>query len=315
MTGTQQNTPPLDLEELAKNLARMIEQGGKALAAYMKPREQGRIEGEHAEFIDVVKTLGQVAQYWLQDPQRAVELQMALGTSYLDLWANSVKRMVGEQAPPVIEPDARDKRFTDPEWSSNQFFDFLKQAYLLTVHWANHLVTDAKGIDPLTLQKAEFYVRQISNAIAPSNFVLTNPELLRETLASNAGNLARGMHMLAEDISAGGGELRIRQTDPSMFEVGRNLAVTPGKVVFQNDLMQLIQYEPTTPNVLKRPILIVPPWINKFYVLDLTPEKSFVKWCVDQGLTVFVISWVNPDAHLAKKTFEDYVVRGPARCA
>jgi polyhydroxyalkanoate synthase subunit PhaC len=311
VTASPQSPPSLDLEELAKNLARMIEQGGKALAAYMKPREQGHIEGERAEFIDAVKALGQVVQYWLKDPQRAAELQMALGTSYLELWANSVKRMVGEEAPPVIEPDARDKRFTDPDWSSNQFFDFLKQAYLLTVRWANHLVTDAKGIDPLTLQKAEFYVRQISNAIAPSNFVLTNPELLRETLASNAGNLARGMHMLAEDISAGGGELRIRQTDPSMFEVGRNLAVTPGKVVFQNDLMQLIQYEPGTPNVLKRPILIVPPWINKFYVLDLTPEKSFVKWCVDQGLTVFIISWVNPDAHLAKKTFEDYVLEGP----
>ena len=311
MTATQQTPPSLDLEQLAKNLARMIEEGGKALAAYMKPREQGQIEGEHAEFIDAVKALGQVVQYWLQDPQRAAGLQMALGQSYLELWANSVKRMVGEEAAPVIEPDARDKRFTDPDWSSNQFFDFLKQAYLLTVRWANHLVADAKGIDPLTLQKAEFYVRQISNAIAPSNFVLTNPELLRETLASNAGNLARGMHMLAEDISAGGGELRIRQTDPSMFEVGRNLATTPGKVVFQNELMQLIQYEPSTPNVLKRPILIVPPWINKFYVLDLTPEKSFVKWCVDQGLTVFIISWVNPDGHLAKKTFEDYVLEGP----
>jgi poly[(R)-3-hydroxyalkanoate] polymerase subunit PhaC len=311
VTAPPQSTPSVDLEELAKNFARMIEQGGKALAAYMKPREQGHIEGEHAEFVDAVKALGQVAQYWLQDPQRAAMLQMQLGSSYLDLWANSVKRMVGEEAPPVIEPDARDKRFTDPDWSSNQYFDFLKQAYLLTVRWANHLVADAKGIDPLTLQKAEFYVRQISNAIAPSNFVFTNPELLRETLASNAGNLARGMHNLAEDISAGGGELRIRQTDSRVFEVGRNLAVTPGKVVFQNDLMQLIQYEPTTPNVLKRPILIVPPWINKFYVLDLTPEKSFVKWCVDQGLTVFVISWVNPDEHLAKKTFDDYVLEGP----
>jgi polyhydroxyalkanoate synthase len=311
VTAAPETTPSLDLEQLARNLARMVEEGGKALAAYMKPREHGQIEGEHAEFIDAVKALGQVGQYWLQDPQRAAELQLELGKSYLELWASSVKRMMGEQAPPVIEPDARDKRFTDPDWSSNQFFDFLKQSYLLTVRWANHLVTDAKGIDPLTLQKAEFYVRQISNAIAPSNFVLTNPELLRETLASNASNLARGMHMLAEDISAGGGELRIRQTDASMFEVGRNLATTPGKVVFQNDLMQLIQYEPTTPKVLKRPILIVPPWINKFYVLDLTPEKSFVKWCVDQGLTVFMISWVNPDEHLAKKTFEDYLLEGP----
>ena len=211
----------------------------------------------------------------------------------------------------MAAPDPRDKRFADPEWSTNQFFDFLKQAYLLTVQWADHLVKDANGLDPHTQQKAEFYVRQIVNAIAPSNFVLTNPELLRETLASNADNLARGMHMLAEDIEAGGGDLKIRQSDPSMFEVGRNLALTPGKVIFQNDLMQLIQYAPTTEKVLKRPLLIVPPWINKFYILDLTPEKSFIKWCVDQGLTVFVISWVNPDAQLAKKIFEDYMREGP----
>jgi poly[(R)-3-hydroxyalkanoate] polymerase subunit PhaC len=311
VNDTTQATPSLDLEQLARNLARMIEEGGKALAAYMKPREQGQIEGEHAEFIDAVKALGQVAQYWLQDPQRATELQFALGRSYLDLWASSIRRLAGDPAPPVIEPDARDKRFSDPDWSRNYYFDFLKQAYLLTVQWANHLVTDAKGLDPITQQKAEFYIRQIANAVAPSNFVLTNPELLRETLASNASNLARGMHMLAEDITAGGGELRIRQTDPRMFQVGRNLALTPGKVVFQNDLMQLIQYEPTTPTVLQRPIMIVPPWINKYYVLDLTPEKSFIKWCVDQGLTVFVISWVNPDEHLAKKTFDDYVIEGP----
>lgn len=230
----------VDIEEFAKNLARMIEQGGRAMAAYMKPREQGRIDGEYAEFIDVVKTLGQVGEYWLKDPQRAVELQFELGRSYLDLWSNAARRMAGEPAPPVAAPDARDKRFADPEWSSNQFFDFLKQAYLLTVKWANHLVRDAEGLDPLTRQKAEFYMRQIVNAIAPSNFVLTNPELLRETLSSNAANLARGMHMLAEDIEAGGGELKIRQTDTSLFEVGRNLAVTPGKVVFQNDLFQLL---------------------------------------------------------------------------
>jgi polyhydroxyalkanoate synthase len=301
----------LDIEEFAKNLARMIEQGGKAMAAYMKPREQGRIEGEYTELVDVVKTLGHVAEYWLKDPQRAVEVQFGLGKSYLDLWSTAVKRMAGEQALPVAEPDPRDKRFIDPEWSSNQFFDFLKQAYLLSVKWADHLVKDADGLDPMTRQKAEFYMRQIVNAVAPSNFVLTNPELLRETLSSNAGNLARGMHMLAEDIEAGGGDLKIRQTDPSMFEVGRNLAITPGKVIFQNDLMQLIQYAPTTEKVLKRPILIVPPWINKFYVLDLSPEKSFIKWCVDNGLTVFVISWVNPNAQLAKKSFENYMREGP----
>jgi polyhydroxyalkanoate synthase len=140
---------------------------------------------------------------------------------------------------------------------------------------------------------------------------LTNPELLRETLSSNAENLVRGMHMLGEDIAAGHGNLKIRQSDPSNFEVGRNLALTPGKVVFQNDLMQLIQYEATTEQVLKVPLLIVPPWINKFYILDLTPEKSFIKWCVDQGITVFVISWVNPDIHLAAKSFEQYMNEGP----
>src|SRR6516225_7952450 len=288
----------------------MVEEGGKALAAYLKPREEGRHDDQYAEVTDVVKTIGQVADYWLRDPQRALELQSSLGKAYLDLWANTVKRMAGEQAEPVAVPSPKDKRFADPEWSSNQFFDFLKQAYLLTVAWANHLVADAE-LDPTTQQKADFYVRQIVNAIAPSNFVLTNPELLRETLASNGENLARGMHMLAEDIAAGHGELRIRQTDTHSFTIGRDLAVTPGKVIFQNDLIQLIQYAPSTETVLQRPVLIVPPWINKFYVLDLTPEKSFIKWCVDQGLTVFVISWVNPDAKLAQKSFEDYMREGP----
>jgi polyhydroxyalkanoate synthase subunit PhaC len=302
----------VDIEAFARNLARMVEEGGKALAAYIKPREDGTIKGELAEDVtDVVKTVGQVAEYWLSDPQRAVELQASLGRAYLDLWAGAVKRMAGEPAEPVVAPDPKDKRFADPEWSQNQYFDFLKQAYLLTANWADRLVKDASGVDEHTRAKARFYVKQIANAISPSNFVLTNPELFRETMSSNAENLVRGMHMLGEDIQAGHGNLKIRQSDPSMFEVGRNLALTPGKVVFQNDLMQLIQYEPSTPQVLKVPLLIVPPWINKFYILDLTPEKSFIKWCVDQGITVFVISWVNPDARLAKKSFEQYMREGP----
>jgi len=301
----------VDVEALARNAARMIEEGGKALAAYMKPREEGKIKADTAEGVaDVVKTVGKVAEYWLTDPQRALELQTSLGRAYLGLWENAVKRMAGEQAAAVASPDTRDKRFADPEWSQNQFFDFLKQAYLLTAQWAEHLVKDANGIDEHTKAKAEFYVRQITNAISPSNFVLTNPELLRETFSSNAENLVRGMHMLTEDIKAGQGNLKIRQSDPAGFEVGRNLGLTPGKVVFQNDLMQLIQYQAATDKVLKAPLLIVPPWINKFYILDLTPEKSFIKWCVDQGITVFVISWVNPDAHLAAKSFEQYMNEG-----
>jgi polyhydroxyalkanoate synthase len=219
--------------------------------------------------------------------------------------------MTGQPAAPVATPDPRDKRFADPEWTSNQFFDFMKQAYLLSAGWANTLVQKAETLDPHTKQKADFYVRQIANAVSPSNFVLTNPELIRETLSSNAANLARGMHNLAKDIEAGHGQLKIRQSDPAQFAVGKNLALTPGKVIFQNDLMQLIQYAPATESVLKVPLLIVPPWINKFYILDLTPEKSLVKWCVDQGLTVFVISWVNPDARLAGKDFADYMREGP----
>ena len=303
---------PVDVEVFSRNLARIIEQGGRALAAYLKPREEGRDDADLAEEVaEVIKTLGHVAEYWLADPQRALELQARLGKAYLELWAAAAKRLSGEESAPVASPAPSDRRFADPEWSSNQFYDFLKQAYLLTTRWANQLVSDAAGLDPHTKQKAEFYIRQIGNALSPTNFVLTNPELMRETFTSNAENLVRGMRMLAEDLEAGGGNLRIRQSDSSMFEVGRNLATTRGKVIFQNDLMQLIQYEPATSTVFKRPLLIVPPWINKFYVLDLTPDKSFIKWCVDQGLTVFCISWVNPDEHLAKKTFEDYVRDGP----
>jgi polyhydroxyalkanoate synthase len=309
--GGTEPAKTVDVEALARNIARMVEEGGKALAAYMKPREAGALkDGGSEEIVDVVKTLGQVAEYWLTDPERAVALQASLGKAYLDLWGTAAKRLAGESVEPVVAADPRDKRFADPEWSSNQFFDFLKQAYLLTTKWAQHLVTDAKDLDPHTRQKAEFYVRQIANAVSPSNFVFTNPELFRTTLDSNAENLARGMHMLAEDIAAGGGELRIRQSDPGQFEVGKNLALSPGKVVFQNDLMQLIQYAPSTAKVLKKPLLIVPPWINKFYILDLTPDRSYIKWCVDQGLTVFVISWVNPDATLARKTFENYMNEG-----
>jgi polyhydroxyalkanoate synthase len=247
----------------------------------------------------------------MSDNERASDIQTKIAKGYLDLWGSSMRRLAGEAAMPAITPSPRDKRFADSEWKSNQFFDFMMQAYLLTTQWAYDLVRNAEGLDPHTRKKAEFYVQQITNAIAPSNFVLTNPEVLRETLASNAGNLVRGMSMLAEDIEAGKGTLKIRQSDPANLQVGVNMATTPGKVIYQNGLMQLIQYTPTTENVLRTPLLIVPPWINKFYILDLRPEKSFIKWCVDQGVTVFVISWVNPDKSLGAKTWEDYMKEGP----
>src|SRR6478609_2524278 len=278
VSAAKQDLPAVDYEALARNIARLVEEGGKALAAYMKPREEGRIKEDLAEDLtDIVKTIGKVTEYWMAEPQRALELQANLGRAYLDLWAGAVKRLAGEHVPPTVTPDPRDKRFAHPEWSENQFYDFLKQAYLTTAQWADRLVKDA-DVDPHTRAKAEFYVKQITNALSPSNFVLTNPELMRETFGSNAENLVRGMQMLSEDIKLGEGNLKIRQSDPALYEVGRNLATTPGKVVFQNELMQLIQYEASTKEVVKAPLLIVPPWINKFYILDLTPEKSFIKW-------------------------------------
>src|SRR6266851_2818798 len=307
-----QSAKNFDAEAFAMNIARAMESSGQALAAYMKPRENGEAKDKPPnEIAEVVKTFSSVAEYWMSDKDRAADLQLKMGKAYLDLWGSAMRRMAGEDAKPAIEASPRDKRFQDPEWKSNQFFDFVKQLYLLTTQWAQDLVRNADGLDPHTRKKAEFYVQQISNAIAPSNFVLTNPEVLRETLASSGDNLVRGMKMLAEDIEAGGGMLRIRQSDPSNLVVGVNMATTPGKVIYQNELMQLIQYTPTTETVLRTPLLIVPPWINKFYILDLKPEKSYIKWCVDQGVTVFVISWVNPDKELGKKTFDDYMKEGP----
>jgi len=304
-------TVTIDIEQLSNNFAGLIEQGCKALAAYLTP-ENGRLdENTGREIISVARTFGHVAEYWLTHPDRAIQLQTHFGKAYFDLWLSATKRMLGAQPEPVAAPESEDRRFTDPGWVSSPFLDVMKRAYLLTSHWASRLVKEANGVDPHTRRKAEFYVRQFTDALSPANFVLTNPELLRETLRSNAGNLVSGMQMLAEDVKAGRGQLKIRHSDVTTFEVGRNLAITPGKVIYQNDLMQLIQYAPTTCAVLKRPILIVPPWINKYYILDLVPQKSFVKWCVDRGLTVFVISWVNPDARLASKGFEDYMREGP----
>jgi polyhydroxyalkanoate synthase len=300
-----------DPEAFAHNLARVLEEAGKAASAYLKPRENGQSPLDFRDNLtDIITTLTTVGEYWLAEPERRLEAQSRLFASYTGLWTSSLQRMMGLPAAAYAVPDASDKRFADAEWSDNQFFDFLKQFYLVTSRWAMAMVEGAEGLDEHTRQKAAFYVRQIANALAPSNFALTNPEVLRATLAENAGNLVRGMHMLAEDIKAGGGELKIRQSDASKFKLGENLATTPGKVIHQNDLCQLIQYAPSTKKVLKRPLLIVPPWINKFYILDLNPEKSFIRWCVEQGHTVFVISWVNPDRHQAKKSFANYMSEG-----
>ena len=303
--------PTPNAEALAINIGRAIEQGAKALAAYLIPRESGEIKTAVADDLgEMTRSIARVAEYYMADPQRAFAAQTALTKQFVELWASTLHRLQGEQTPPVAAPDPTDKRFADAAWRENPYFDFIKQAYVLTSRWADELVKHADDLQPRERDKAQFYLRQVTAALSPSNFIATNPELLRTTLAESGENLARGLKMLAEDIEAGRGNLRIRQADARAFKFGVNMAATPGKVIFRNALIELIQYEPTTPQVFKRPLLIVPPWINKFYVLDLNPEKSFIRWAAAQGLTVFVISWVNPDERHADKGFESYMREG-----
>jgi polyhydroxyalkanoate synthase len=299
-----------DPERFARNMARLMEETGKAVAAWMGPRLSGERPLDAPEDAQrMMKTFAAVQQAWLKHPEKLVAAYGELWTQQFRLWTSSMQRLLGHETEPVAEPHHKDARFKDPAWSEG-IFDYMKQSYLITSNWTEQLVDEAEGLDPDTRHKAAFFTKQIVNALAPSNWVFSNPELLRETFASDGENLVRGMEFLAEDIARGGGDLQIRQVDPSQFKLGKNIAATPGKVIFQNELFQLIQYEATTEKVFKRPLMIVPPWINKYYILDLTPEKSMVKWAVEQGHTVFMVSWVNPDEKLAAKTFEDYMREG-----
>jgi polyhydroxyalkanoate synthase len=311
MTGAKSEGFQINqLDVLARNMMRLFDEGAKVLGSLA---ERGNGSGPYSmasEAGEATKLLGEIARHWVSEPGKLAAAQNELFKDYAELWGRSVRRFLGEDVEPVIEPAPGDNRFKDPDWSNGQFFDFWKQAYLLTARWAEDLTRSTQGVDDKTRKRALFYLEQMLAALSPSNFALTNPEVLRTTLATNAANLVQGMAHFAHDLEHSKDLLRISQTDLSAFEVGRNLAVTPGKVVFQNDLIQLIQYSPSTTEVYERPLLIVPPWINKYYILDLIPEKSYIKWAVDQGFTVFTISWVNPDARLAQKTFEDYMREG-----
>ncbi len=245
------------------------------------------------------------------NPEKLAEAQTALAQDYLALMETTSRRLKGEAVQPVVEPDKGDRRFSDDDWTSNVLFDVVKQSYLITARWTRQIVHDIEGLDARTVRKVDFYTRQFVNAVSPSNFVPTNPRVLKATVESGGQNLLQGLRNLVDDLEKGEGRITISMTDTSAFELGRNVAVTPGKVVYQNDLMQLIQYAPSTDTVRPRPLLIVPPWINKYYVLDLKPKNSFIKWAVGQGNTVFVISWINPDKQLSHKTFDDYMIEGP----
>ncbi len=300
-----------DPETFASNLLQAFERGSAAFAQ-LADRPDAKI-GPYtpaSEFSAATETLSSLARKWLSDPVKLSEAQAEFFRQFGALWNNVLARMMGFAVAPLIEPAPGDHRFKDPEWDKNPFFDFCKQAYLLACKWAEDQLAATPDLDPHERHRAEFYLKQLTSAYSPSNFPATNPEVLRETLATNAQNLLNGANLLAEDLKRSGDLMKISQTDPNAFELGRNLATTPGKIVFQNDLLQLIQFSPTTEKVRERPLIMVPPWINKYYILDLTASKSLIKYVVDQGFTVFVVSWVNPDERLAAKTFEDYVLEG-----
>jgi len=247
----------------------------------------------------------------LNDPQKIIELQFNLWQDTMGLFYNTSLKFLGDQGKPFIEPDSKDRRFKDRAWQESIVFDFVKQSYLLTARWLQQTVEQTDDIDPHTARKIDFYTRQFVDAMSPSNFFFTNPEVIKTTLETGGDNIVKGLDNLLHDLEKSKSTLRVSMTDENAFEVGKNLAVTKGKIVYQNDLMQLIQYDPTTEQVNKTPILVIPPWINKFYILDLQPENSMVRWLVEKGHTVFVISWANPDEKLSHKSFDDYMLEGP----
>jgi len=245
----------------------------------------------------------------MTDPVVVASAQIDLFYNTLGIWHKTAERMLMLRARDADAP--KDKRFKHPEWSENAVFNFVKDSYLVVAESILSAIRDVKGMDEASARKVDFYTRQFVDALSPSNFVATNPEVLTATLASGGQNLLRGLENLLADLERGNGRLAITMTDMKAFRLGENIATTPGKIVYQNELMQLIQYTPSTREVRRRPLLIVPPWINKFYVLDLQPKNSFIKWAVDQGHTVFAISWVNPDEKLAAKGLENYMLEGP----
>ena len=240
---------------------------------------------------------------------QVAQAQTQWWNNFMTLWEGTARRMLGGDTQPVVQPAPGDRRFRAEAWQENEVFDFIKQSYLLTANAMQDMVGKLNGLDEKERGRVAFYTRQFADAFAPTNFPLTNPDVLKATLASNGDNLVKGLDNLLADIERGQGELSIRQSADG-FTIGENIATAPGKVVFRNEVMELLQYAPTTDQVYERPLLIFPPWINKFYIIDLRPENSFVRWLVGQGYTVFLVSWVNPDADMADAGFEEYMKGG-----
>lgn len=305
-----QPADPVETAELARIAHEVAERSSRILGEFAQKQAQSLSAAVRDE-MGIAKAFMDLYARLAADPAQLASLSMNFWLDQMRLWQASWMKLAGAQAPPVAEPASGDWRFKDDEWSKNFLFDYIKQSYLLASRHIQQAVVSVAGLPPESEKKVAFFTRQYVDALAPSNFLLTNPQVLKETLASGGQNLVRGLANLLADLEKGGGELRISMTDESAFQLGRNVATSPGKVVYQNDLMQLIQYQPATAQAYRRPLLIIPPWINKYYILDLRESNSFIRWAVEQGHTVFVISWVNPDARLAQKGFDDYMLEGP----
>jgi polyhydroxyalkanoate synthase len=304
MDAKFQTPDPVDIARVYQQVA---QRAANVLGDFAQKHPQLSAVGDE---LGIGKAFMDLYARMLSDPFAFASMSMNLALDYARLWQSSWMRLAGHPVEPVAAPASSDSRFKHEDWSDHFLFDFVKQSYLITARHIQHAVASVEGLPEESQKKVAFFTRQYVDALAPSNFALSNPQVLRETLASGGQNLLKGLNNLLADIEKGEGALRISMTDESAFEMGRNVATTPGKVVCQTDLMQLIQYSPTTAEVSRRPLLIIPPWINKYYILDLREKNSFIKWAVDRGHTVFVVSWVNPDAKLAQKGFEDYMLEG-----
>lgn len=307
-------TPPdFKSEDAAIRMAAVMDHSQRMVNDFWA-KQTKQASGTDFQFFDPFaagRAFMQLGAQMMANPAKYESIMQDVARQNYQLMQSMLERLNGEEVEPVIKPDYGDRRFADPSWSENLVSDFIKQSYLITSKFMNDIVHDLEGIDPESHAKAKFYTRQFVNSISPSNFASTNPLVLKKVQETGGDCLISGMENLLRDLERGQGKLKISTSDDNAFKVGENIAATKGKVVFQNDLIQLIQYAPTTKTVHRRPILFVPPWINKFYVLDLQEKNSLIKWTVDQGHTVFVISWVNPRKDLAHKSFENYMLEGP----
>lgn len=310
MTKDQDTPTPVELagnsKEFAENFATITQKSQDLITEFFNSQKNADFDPDP---LNIGGAFLDLANRMAADPAKIINAQAALWQGYMDIW-RSMAEKGSEASRAVIEPEKGDKRFRSEEWSQNQIFDYIKQSYLLTSKWINDTVADVEGLDDRARHKVDFYTKQYTDAMSPTNFFWSNPDVLKKTMETKGENLIHGLENMIEDMKQSSGQLNPRMVPDDIFEVGKNIAVTPGKVVFQNEMMQLLQYEPTTEKVYKKPLLITPPWINKFYILDLKQENSFIKWCVDKGYTVFVISWINPDERHIEKTFESYMSEG-----